>query len=145
MRQQQPPDPSVDDFDEVHRHIPRDADGSPVFLILPTELQAEHDEHMAQCEAGWRETGDPAFVGEAVSFTNALRQPVPRWLSDAVLALTIECRSRPQTRVSAGRSSVCGAMALCAMRMRAGYPGSAPTRMPWRSLRTPMRGAKRRR
>jgi hypothetical protein len=99
MRQRRPSDsppaPSVeDDLEQRHQHIPRNADGIPVYFILPAENQAEHDEQMARCEAGWRETGDPAFIGEAIGFAQAYRQPLPHWLGDAVLALTIDRRNK---------------------------------------------------
>jgi hypothetical protein len=94
MRQRQFPDPSVDDCDEWHERIPRDADGFPVYFILPAERQAQYDERMAACEAGWRDTRDPAFVGEATFWGYAYRQPAPSWLSDAVMMLAIEWRGQ---------------------------------------------------
>jgi hypothetical protein len=90
-----PAPPSLaDDFDRCHHHIPRDANGAPEYFILPIEVRPEYEEQMAQCEAGWQETADPAFVGEATFLAHAYRQPVPRWLADAVTVVTLKVRGQ---------------------------------------------------
>jgi len=76
-----------DDDQDDHRGIPRDANGDPIFLILPRGVKASFNEQMAGCEAGWHATGDPAFVKEAMILVHLHRQPPPLWLSEAVCAL----------------------------------------------------------
>jgi hypothetical protein len=78
---------SPDDFDELHRHIPRDADGAPIFCILSPGARHHYDEQMARCEYGWRATKHPGFIKEAQIWTHLLRQPPPLWLSEAVIVL----------------------------------------------------------
>jgi hypothetical protein len=72
--------------------IPRDAAGDPVFLILRDGIRASYDRKLAACEAGWRATGDPAAVGEAVIYVHLHRQPLPRWLAEAVAMLADDRR-----------------------------------------------------
>jgi hypothetical protein len=75
--------------------IPRDAAGDPVFLILPDDrVRASYDRKLAACEAGWRETGDPAAVGEAAILVHSHRQPLPRWLTEAVVMLATNSRGK---------------------------------------------------
>jgi hypothetical protein len=71
------------DSDDLHRDIPQDANGDPIFFILPLKVRASYDRKMAACEAGWRATGDPAFVGEALTYLWSYRQPPPSWLHEA--------------------------------------------------------------
>jgi hypothetical protein len=72
-------------MDDVGDHpgIPRDADGVPIFLVLPPELRASYDKKMRRCERGWQTTRDPAFVGEAqiltTSIGNRCRAGLLRW------------------------------------------------------------------
>jgi hypothetical protein len=78
--------------------IPRDAAGDPVFLILPDRIRASYDRKLAACEAGWRETGDPASVGEAAILVYSHRQPLPRWLAEAVAMLAINRRGKAHAK-----------------------------------------------
>ncbi len=77
-----------------YEHIPRDAKGDPVFLILPDGVRASYDRKMAQCEAGWRGTGDPWAVSQAHTLTRLYRQVAPPWLDDAVFGLAARRRTR---------------------------------------------------
>jgi hypothetical protein len=81
--------------DYRHQGIPRDANGVPIFLILPAALQAQLDEDLAQCEAAWRE-GEPLAVAEAVTLLRIHRQPNPMWLDQAVVELAIGRRTKGQ-------------------------------------------------
>jgi hypothetical protein len=80
--------------DDPHYNIPRDANGDPVYLILPDDIRRSYARYMLSCEAGWRETGDPAFVAEAQTWTHYHRQPIPAWLHEAVWALALRRRGR---------------------------------------------------
>ena len=77
-----------------YEHIPRDAKGDPVFLILPDGVRASYDRKMPQCEAGWRATGDPWAVSQAHTLTRLHRQVAPLWLDDAVFGLAARRRTR---------------------------------------------------
>lgn len=86
--------------DDDHTGIPRDADGVPVFLILPPAIRASYESKMARCERGWRATRDPAFIAEAKTWSHFHRQPDPLWLSEAVIELCAKRRTKGyKTRV----------------------------------------------
>jgi hypothetical protein len=53
------------DGEDPHKHVPKDVDGNPVFLVLPPGVKASYDRKMRNCEAGWQATGDPWAVAEA--------------------------------------------------------------------------------
>jgi hypothetical protein len=89
--------PVVKAVDE-HPLIPRDANGDPVFLILPPGVQASYDRKMQNCEAGWRATGDPWAVAEAHTLTTLHRQAPPAWLDDAVWALAVSRRTKAHAK-----------------------------------------------
>jgi hypothetical protein len=78
--------------------IPRDAAGDPIFLILPENIRASYDRKLAACEAGWRETGDPLAVSEAAILVHLYRQPLPRWLAEAVAMLADDRRGRAHAK-----------------------------------------------
>jgi hypothetical protein len=83
--------------DDDHHGIPRDAEGAPVFLILPPTLQAQYEEQMRACEAAWR-VGEPLAVAEATTCTHNYRQPIPKWLERAVVELVMRGRSDQQAQ-----------------------------------------------
>jgi hypothetical protein len=83
-----------DDGNDDHPGIPRDAEGVPIFLILPPGLLASYDRNMAYCEDGWRATQDPAFVSAAQRWTSIYRQPPAAWLTDAVVSLLAGLRTK---------------------------------------------------
>jgi hypothetical protein len=83
----------MDEADD-HFGVPRDADGVPVFFVLPAELQASYDKRMARCERGWQATGDPAFVSEAQILVHLHRQPPLLWLSEAICMLAVKRRTK---------------------------------------------------
>ena len=91
--------------DDDHRGIPRDANGDPIFLILPPGVQASYDRRLAKCEAGWRATGDPAFVKEAMIWVHLHRQPPPLWLSEAICALADNQRAARKSYITRLRST----------------------------------------
>ena len=78
--------------------IPRDAAGDPVFLILPDRIRASYDRKLAACEAGWRETADPLAVSEAQVLVHLHRQPLPRWLTEAVMMLATDRRGKAHAK-----------------------------------------------
>jgi hypothetical protein len=73
-----------EDLEAQHRGIPRDADGNPVYLILPPKWQVQYEKDMELCRAGWQATRDPYIAAEAVSWVHLHRQPVPAWLHEAL-------------------------------------------------------------
>ena len=75
------PKPSRND---PHQHIPKDANGVPIFLILSDGTRASYERRMAACEAAWLATGDPLVIDEAQTWTFTHRQPIPSWLHEAV-------------------------------------------------------------
>jgi hypothetical protein len=84
----------MEQANDDHRGIPRDADGNPVFLILPPGMRASYERKMAKCEAGWRATGDPAFLTEAEILTYLHRQVSPLWLTETNIALNAKRRTK---------------------------------------------------
>jgi hypothetical protein len=88
------------DFGPEYMHIPRDEAGDPVFLILPDEIRESYDLKMKKCEAGWRETGDPLFVAEAVTLTGTHRQPIRLWLDAAVYAVATGRRTKEHAKAA---------------------------------------------
>jgi hypothetical protein len=97
MRQRRDKTKHPEDGDDGHRGIPRDADGNPIFLILPAKMRATLDRYLEQCEAAWRE-GEPLAVAEALTWIYLYRQPVPKWLEEAVVALAIGRRTKQQAK-----------------------------------------------
>jgi hypothetical protein len=80
-----------------HQWIPRDDKGAPIFLVLPPTLRAQYEEQMRLCEAAWRE-GEPLAVAEATTCAHLHRQPVPKWLEQAVVELAMGRRSPAQAK-----------------------------------------------
>lgn len=74
--------------------IPKDANGDPIFLVLPDGVRASYERKMARCKTGWRTRGDPAFVAEAQVHVHLHRQPPPLWLSEAVIELCTKRRTK---------------------------------------------------
>ena len=77
-----------------HPDIPRDADGVPIFFILPPALRERYVKKLARCEAGWRTTGDPAFAIEAYVLTYLHRQPPALWVTEAACSLATKHRTK---------------------------------------------------
>jgi hypothetical protein len=86
------------DLGPEYEPIPRDAAGDPVFLILPPEVRESYDRKISTCEAGWRETGDPLFVAEAITLVTIHRQTIPAWLDEAVYAVATSQRTKAHVR-----------------------------------------------
>jgi hypothetical protein len=80
-----------------HHDIPRDAEGDPVFLILPAPMRADYEKVMANCEAAWR-AGEPLAVAEAATCVHLYRQPIPKWLEQAIVELAINQRTKQQAK-----------------------------------------------
>jgi hypothetical protein len=79
---------------DPHRDVPTDENGDPIFLVLPAGVRASYDRKMTKCEAGWKASGDPAFVAEVQIHTHLHRQPPPLWLSEAVIELAAKRRTK---------------------------------------------------
>jgi hypothetical protein len=86
------------DHGPEYGHIPRDAEGDPVFLILPGALRAKYDRWMADCRAGWLETGDPWAVSSAHTMTVIYRQVSPDWLDEAIYRLADKRRTKAHAK-----------------------------------------------
>jgi hypothetical protein len=84
--------------DDPHYHIPRDANGLPIFFILEPGVRRRYDQRLARCEQGWRATGNPGFVKEAQIWVHLHRQPPPLWLSEAVIALAERRQGKGHTK-----------------------------------------------
>lgn len=91
-----PQDPAL--IELQHQHIPRDAKGDPVFLILPDRLRAKFDLWMANLEAFWLATKDPWAVSEAHTLTLLFRQVPPPWLDVAVHSLAAKRRTKKHAK-----------------------------------------------
>jgi hypothetical protein len=80
-----------------HHDIPRDAEGNPIFLILPAPMRADYEEVMVSCEAAWR-AGETLAVAEAATCVHLYRQPIPKWLEQAIVELAIGGRTKQQAK-----------------------------------------------
>jgi hypothetical protein len=97
MRQKRDKTPPPKSADDDHAGIPRDANGDPIFLILPPVMRARYDGKMAQCESAWRE-GESLAVAEAIALARIYRQPISSWLADAVTQLAVRRRTKAQAK-----------------------------------------------
>jgi hypothetical protein len=88
------PNPAADDD---HRGIPRDEHGVPVLFVLPPAMRARYDEKLARCEAAWRE-GEPLAIAEAATLSSLHRQPIPKWLEQAIIELAAKRRTPAQAK-----------------------------------------------
>ena len=80
---------------DCHENIPKDANGDPIFLILPPGIRAKYEERMSGLEQAWAATKDPAYFREANSLGAFLyRQPTPRWLYEAGDAIAAGRRTK---------------------------------------------------
>jgi hypothetical protein len=70
--------------DDDHRGIPRDAAGDPVYLILPAKIQTKLDANLAACRLAWEQAHEPLAVSEAATLLRLHRQPLPKWLDEAI-------------------------------------------------------------
>ena len=81
-----------------YEHIPRDASGNPVFLILPAGVRATYDRWMKNCRDGWLATEDPWAVTEAHFLTMIHRQVSPLWLDEAIHNLADKQRTKAHAK-----------------------------------------------
>jgi hypothetical protein len=84
----------IDEADDDHRGIPRDAEGDPIYLILPPDMRAEYERKLAACRAGWEATRDPAAPMEALVLALNYRQPPQLWFVEAACAVMHRRRTR---------------------------------------------------
>jgi hypothetical protein len=84
---------TVEDAEDVHRHIPRDENGDPIFLILPAGIRQSYERRMKRCERGWGDRQDPAAVRQAMNHIAHFRQVPPAWFVEAVRILAKDQRS----------------------------------------------------
>src|SRR5262249_1158628 len=68
--------------------------GDPVFFILPPDIRKDYERRLFACERGWAATGDPAFIVEALHWTQLFRQPNPLWLTEAAVSLGLDLRTK---------------------------------------------------
>src|SRR5262245_28581972 len=87
----------------LHRNIPKDTNGAPIFLILPPKLRAHYESKMARYERGWNASRDPLFVTEAHTLTRLYRQPSPQWLDEAIWVLATSRRTAEHAKRAAER------------------------------------------
>ena len=80
--------------DDDHPGIPHDADGNPIFLILPPDMQAEYDRKLEMCRAGWQATDDPAAPMEALVLAYCYRQPPQFWFVEAACMVMSKRRTK---------------------------------------------------
>jgi hypothetical protein len=79
---------------DCHENIPKDANGDPIFLILPPGDRAKYEKRMASLKQAWAATEDPAYFREATTLQFIHRQPTPRWLYEAGDAIAAGRRTR---------------------------------------------------
>jgi hypothetical protein len=81
---------------ELDGHILRDTTGAPVFVILEPGVQATYDFNLKRCELGWQRTADPAFLIDAIMWIGTHLQPLPLWLSKALISCLVKGRTKKQ-------------------------------------------------
>jgi hypothetical protein len=79
---------------DYHENIPKDANGDPIFLILPLGIRVRYEERMAGLKQAWAATKDPAYFREAFTWSFLYRQPTPRWLYEAGDAIAAGRRTK---------------------------------------------------
>jgi hypothetical protein len=121
MRQRRDKTRPLKPDDDDHRGIPRDAEGNPIFLILPPATRERYEQQIAQCEAAWR-GGEPLAVAEATTWTYLYRQPIPEWLERAIVELAIGRRTKEQAKryLEAGKRM---ARYMAVRDLKTGMPG----------------------
>jgi hypothetical protein len=81
-------------MDGVDPGIPHDADGVPIFFVLPSDLRARYDRKLARCERGWLATEDPNFAIEAFILTHLHRHPtITRFWKELARAIRVAIRT----------------------------------------------------
>jgi hypothetical protein len=85
------------DEDDAHKGIPRDAEGVPIFLILPPAVRESYERQLAACELGWR-SGETLAVAAAHTWACIYRQPSPKWLEQAIVDLAMKRRPKAQAK-----------------------------------------------
>jgi hypothetical protein len=79
-----------------HQGIPRDANGVPIFLILPDDIRTKYERKIAACEKAWMQTKDPLAYIEATTWVWSHRQRMPTWLHDAIVRVGVDLRTPQQ-------------------------------------------------
>jgi hypothetical protein len=70
---------------DPHRDIPKDANGDPIFLILPDGVRASYERKLENAKRAWLATGDPGALRQAAAHIKFHRQPMPDWVFDALM------------------------------------------------------------
>jgi hypothetical protein len=83
-----------------HRGIPRDAEGNPIYLILPNVIRIKYERLITACERAWIQTGDPLAYVEATGWAFAHRQPLPTWVFHAIVKTGAELRTPQQAKTA---------------------------------------------
>jgi hypothetical protein len=78
---------------DPHRDIPKDANGDPIFFVLPDGVKASYERTLRSAKDAWCTTGDPGALRQAAVFIKHHRQPMPDWFFDAIMTLTTNLRS----------------------------------------------------
>jgi hypothetical protein len=76
-----------------HDHIPKNAEGTPVFFILPDGIKARYERWLGSSKRTWLATGDPGALRKAVFDVKLHRQTMPDWLFDAIVTILTDMRS----------------------------------------------------
>jgi hypothetical protein len=84
----------IDEADDDHRGIPRDAEGVPIYFILPPDIRPGYERKLAACRAGWEATRDPAAPMEALVWALCYRQPPQLWFVEAACAVMLRRRTK---------------------------------------------------
>jgi hypothetical protein len=91
-----PPSPPASANDGIwanHDNIPKDANGDPIFLILPDGVRASYERKLKSAKDAWLATGDLGAIRQAAVYIKSYRQPQPDWYFDAIMTLTTNLRS----------------------------------------------------
>jgi hypothetical protein len=86
------------DNDDGHRGIPHDANGDPIFLILPGDVRANYERRLGDAKAAWLVTGDTGALRKAAFDTKHFRQPQPDWYVDAIVTILTNMRGASDVR-----------------------------------------------
>jgi hypothetical protein len=76
-----------------HDNIPKDANGVPIFFILPDGVRATYERKLRSAKQVWLATRDPGALRQAAVWIKSHRQPEPEWFFDAIVTLLGGMRS----------------------------------------------------
>jgi hypothetical protein len=85
---------------DPHRDIPKDAEGNPIFFILPDGIKASYERKLRSAKETWLATGDTGALRKAAYDIKHHRQTMVEadWFFDAIVTILANMRSDDDVR-----------------------------------------------